>query len=313
MKENVKIILAPTKELAETVHADATVEAEYGDYCVEGKIATMAHHGSRSFNPAPCNTETPPLDVSKPQTILISHIDLDTMGGIMALTGEKPYDPSFWAAAEKIDVQGQHHSHELLQIDKEKMDAFHAWVASQPKAPRYTELTDVTQSVQERMDVIKAICDERHPSHKQLIDDGIKWDRETAQSIESKLVAENREVRAFQTDGVFCSASYYSPKQNVIVPATVSYNERFKSITIAFEDGGKQHSACQIAQAMWGPAAGGRDGIAGSPRGQAMDYEDFKMAARNVRDVMIGKIRVEDIKPLGESRALERERDGFER
>ena len=139
MNDNTKVILAPTKELAETTHADATVEAEYGDYCIEGKTVTLAHHGSRSSNPAPCNADVKPLDISKPQTILISHIDLDTLGGIMALTGEKPYDPSFWAAAEKID-------------------------------------------------------------------------RETAAAIESKLVAENRFVRAFQTDGVFCSASYYSPK-----------------------------------------------------------------------------------------------------
>lgn len=309
MNDNTKVILAPTKELAETTHADATVEAEYGDYCIEGKTVTLAHHGSRSSNPAPCNADVKPLDISKPQTILISHIDLDTLGGIMALTGEKPYDPSFWAAAEKIDVEGQHHSHELNPIDKQKMDAFHAWVASQPRAPRYTELTDVTQSIQDRMNVVRAICDERHPSHQQLINDGIRWDRETAAAIESKLVAENKYVRAFQTDSVFCSASYYSPKQNIIVPATVSYNETFNSITVAFEDGGKQYSACQIVQAMWGPAAGGRDGIAGSPRGQSMDYEDFKIAARNVRDVLAGKIRVEDIKPVEESRVRERERD----
>lgn len=53
-----KILLAPTydiaKEYADHNRVDATVEAEYGDDVVEGEILTLAHHGSRSNNPAPC-------------------------------------------------------------------------------------------------------------------------------------------------------------------------------------------------------------------------------------------------------------------
>lgn len=68
---------------------------------------TLAHHDIRSDNPAPCNTEVEPLTGG---TILISHIDLDTVGGIMAVEGIKPEDPEFWSAAEFIDNNGPHRS-----------------------------------------------------------------------------------------------------------------------------------------------------------------------------------------------------------
>ena len=63
------IMLAPTLELAQTIvqNAAATVEAEYGDICVEGKDVTLAHHGPRSGNPAPCNTEVGALCVLAPR------------------------------------------------------------------------------------------------------------------------------------------------------------------------------------------------------------------------------------------------------
>lgn len=50
-ERDIKIILAPSAELAKTVIADATVEAEYGNCCIEGTICTLAHHGLRSDNP----------------------------------------------------------------------------------------------------------------------------------------------------------------------------------------------------------------------------------------------------------------------
>ena len=43
------------------------------------------------------------------------------------------------------------------------------------------------------------------------------------------------------------------------------------AVTVAFECGGNpSKSARAIVQGLWGPEAGGRDGIAGSPRGVVM-------------------------------------------
>lgn len=273
-----KVILCPTLDSAQGLNPDATVEAEYGDICVEGTQVTLAHHGSRSANPAPCNTEVEPLESG---TILVSHLDLDTIGGIMALTGDKMEDKEFWEAAEFIDVNGSHHIHELPKEIQEQLNAVYAWNASQARV-RYTEVTDVTQQVVDNYTMLSAVLDEAHPQHDSMIQKGKDWERDVTQAVQDKLVRETSNMRIFKTDGVFCSGSYYSPEQDKVLPATVVFNEKFKSITIAFEDGGKNVSARDIVQKLWGPEAGGRDGIAGSPRGREMTELDFQKAQHEV-------------------------------
>ena len=79
-----KIMLAPTAELARSLDPAATVEAEYGNICVCGYAATLAHHGERSNNPAPCNWPACPI-LNDGDVIVVSHLDLDAIGGIAKL------------------------------------------------------------------------------------------------------------------------------------------------------------------------------------------------------------------------------------
>lgn len=268
-----QILLAPTYDIAKTINAEATVEAEYGDECLEGTMATLAHHGPRANNPAPCNT--PDVPVLPPfATIVVSHIDLDTLGGIYALQGRKPEDDRFWEAAEKIDVEGAHHIHELDQDIQYKLNAYYAYNDGQPRQ-RYTEAIDVTKQIDDAYNVVNAIIDINDPEHDKLIAAGKEWAQTREKEVEDQLVYENKDVRVFDTNGIFCAASYFSPNQNTICPATITYNEKFKSITLAFEDGGKQLNAREIVQELWGPEAGGREGIAGSPRNVEMTKNDL--------------------------------------
>lgn len=268
-----QILLAPTYDIAKTINAEATVEAEYGDKCLEGTMATLAHHGPRANNPAPCNT--PDVPVLPPfATIVVSHIDLDTLGGIYALQGRKPEDDRFWEAAEKIDVEGAHHIHELDQDIQDKLNAYYAYNDGQPRQ-RYTEAIDVTKQIDDAYNVVNAIIDINDPEHDKLIAAGKEWAQTREKEVEDQLVYENKDVRVFDTNGIFCAASYFSPNQNIICPATITYNEKFKSIILAFEDGGKQLNARKIVQELWGPEAGGREGIAGSPRNVEMTKNDL--------------------------------------
>lgn len=273
IREDQRIILAPSYDMAKNINTEATVEAEYGDECLEGTMVTLAHHGPRSNNPAPCNTpdvpELPPF-----ATVVVSHIDLDTLGGIYALQGRKPEDDRFWEAAEKIDVKGAHHIHELDKDIQDKLNAYYAYNDGQPRQ-RYTETIDVTKQIDDTYNVVNAIVDINDPEHDKLIAAGKEWAQTREKEVEDQLVYENKDVRVFDTNGIFCAASYFSPNQDVIIPATVTYNEKFKSITLAFEDGGKQLDAREIVQELWGPEAGGREGIAGSPRNVEMTKDDL--------------------------------------
>lgn len=132
----------------------------------------------------------------------------------------------------------------------------------------------------------------RMEQHNAMIDAGRKWEQEATKAVEDRLVSENENVRVFSTNGPFCNGSYYSPSQEKIIPAVVSYNEKFGSITLSFADGGKEFSAKEIVQSFWGPEAGVRDGIAGSPRGKEMTREDLKEISAKVSDIY----REKDIK-----------------
>ena len=124
-----KIILAKNAEVLSQELAlysrTATVEAEFGDSTVAGTEITMAHHGANSDNPAPCNWPVPAkgLDVD---AIGISHMDLDTLGGIMAVMGRKPDIDEFWNLAELVDLNGVHR-YPMSDVGIKWLPFFQAW------------------------------------------------------------------------------------------------------------------------------------------------------------------------------------------
>lgn len=274
-----KVLLFPSKpESWELPQQYNTVEAEYGDYCVNARGGiTLAHHGPRANNPAPCIAAVTPNDLP----IIVSHMDLDTIGGILAIWEEKPEDQAFWQAAAFIDVNGPHHVNELREREASMLRAYWAWTEKN-RLPRFEEATDVTTAVLEAADVVRSIVAE----NEHLLAKGTAWAASVEQATEACLVRETPDIRVFVTDGVFCSASYYSPRFRTVAKATVVLNKQFDAITVAFEDGGTNHSAKEIVQQLWGSEAGGHNGIAGSPRGQVMTEEDFRAAIRYVEDLV---------------------------
>lgn len=284
------IILAPTLDLARTIRADATVEAEYGTECVPGRIVTLAHHGPRSNNPAPCNTETEILPEGS--TIMLSHLDLDAVGGALALMGIKPEDPEFWKAAEFIDVKGPHHIQELPTGIQDRLNAINAWCERQGAHDRPTKVIDIKEDMIRWADAVWTAVDRERPGHKAMLEAGRTWHDNTVKATEACLRCEDEHARLFVTDGsVFCCASYYSPKQDRVTEATVQYNGYTKAVTLAFEDGGKKYSAEKIMQEIFGPEAGGRAGIAGSPRGKIMTPADARSVYMIVGSICRGEYR----------------------
>lgn len=277
-----KILMVSDYNTAKNIVADTTVEAEYGDAVVEGKVYTLAHHGSRSNNPAPCNASIDKKLDDANLTILISHIDLDTVGGIAAIRGIKAYDNEFWSGAEFVDVNGPHHIHELPEYVQNKLNAYWAWTESQPQTERLEtgEIRDVTKTVLNHIHAANTII----AGNEEMLEAGKKWAENMQAATDEKLVYESDNVRAFVTDGIFCNAAYYSKKRGEDIPCTISFNTKYKSITIAFFDGGKELDACKIVQSLWGNLAGGHAGIAGSPREKEMNIFDFVNLIDSVED-----------------------------
>lgn len=287
MLERFKVILCPTYQIAsQQPQPEYSVEAEYGREYIEGKYETLVHHDNRSNNPAPCNTDVKSYeDIGG--VVMLSHIDIDSVGGIMAITGDKIEDHDFWAGAELIDVKGPHHMYELPVEVVEKLNAIYAWEDERAKSRNHEKkelvVKDVTEVIKDYYEFFGKVLGP-YPD-KALIEAGRKYALEIERNVEDKCVSESEFIRAFKTDGVFCNGNYYSKTWSRIIPCTVSFNTSMNSITVAFEDGGREQggllSAKEIVQELWGKEAGGRDGIAGSPRGQEMTEDDFN-AVRNL-------------------------------
>lgn len=281
-----KIFLVPAfKEEEELkrlgILPDATVEAEYGERVIRGTQITLAHHG-KAFEdcPAPCNAKVPILD--RDAVIIVSHVDLDTVGGCLALMGKKPDDPELWAGAEFIDCHGIHHVWELADTVQRQLNAIYAWQDTH-RLERSVEVRDVTEFIEMYGEMVCQVVEKS----EELLLAGEVWQREARERTEHCLAEETENLRIFEVpDETFCSAAYYSFKYQKTAKATLVYNRKKKSITLAFEDGGKEYSAKQIVQELWGDLAGGHRGIAGSPRGREMAEQDWKKAKEKMTELM---------------------------
>jgi len=264
-----KIILANTYENASSIRPAATVEAEYGERVIRGGVYTLAHHADGyKDQPAPCLF---PNQIGFDGDILISHIDLDTIGGCLALYGKKPEDTEFWEAVAFIDVNGPHHVRELPAKGREKLRAYWGYNNSLIKI-KHCGICDVTDEILQSGLVIQKIID----GAPFLLQQGEQWELETQVAVERCLVYENDYIRAFVTAGVFCNSAYYSPSLNKIIPAVVSLNTKMNAVLISFSDGGKRFSAASAVKKLWGELAGGHEGIAGSPRGWGLNEAEIR-------------------------------------
>ncbi len=281
-----KVYLVPEYKTIEELKSveifpDASVEAEYGNQVIEGKLVTLAHHAEKyRNNPVPCCTDT--IVLPENAVIVISHIDLDTIGGCLSLIGCKPVSESFWEGAGFIDCNGIHHIKELPETVQEQLNSYYAW-NFENHLERSLEIRDVTDIILEHGKIIESILN----GNQDLLDKGKVWYKEQERKTESCLVWENEKLRIFQIeDNTFCAAAYYSPKLKTVAQATLSYNLTKKSITLAFEDGGKVCSAADIVRELWGELAGGHRGIAGSPRNQEMTKCDWERVQEKMKSIL---------------------------
>ncbi|MFH1315668.1 MAG: hypothetical protein ABIH67_04730 [Candidatus Uhrbacteria bacterium] len=266
----------------------ATVEAEYGNRVVEGSLLTLAHHGLRSNNPAPCLAENgcgQGVDL-----VGLSHFDLDTLGGCMAILGNKSEADGFWNLAAFVDVNG---AHKLGQSkasveDVVRLYAFWAWSKDHRLfAPRGGAVLDVTTEIKAAAAAIMAILNGDHD----LIEAGMEFQGEETHLNSSSFVelVDGVVVRIVRNQTDFVNHLYVTPDGQV-AQAVVSLNLGHGGCTISLADPVEGVSCREIVQSVWTDTdddgnllAGGHDGIAGSPRGQRLGLDDLVA----VRDVMV--------------------------
>jgi hypothetical protein len=302
-----EVLRAPTRELARTVAADVTIEAEYGDWVAEGRLYTAAHHqpsGSRWAGrhvggpmPSPCNDEAIPV-LGAGGVVFLSHLDLDSFGGALrALGARELFAPGldataaaeararreFWDLAEFVDVRGPHRlsAREGSAQAVARLRAFWAWSkANGVRFPR-DSISDVTAAARGAGSAIAAILrddPELLRAGEALGASQAELNRRTFHRF-YVVQRSGRSVLARKATAArdFCNHLYDAP-DGWVGDAVVAWNTETGAITISLADPVPGVSCREIVQALWGPAAGAHDGIAGSPRGRQMAEEDWQEA-----------------------------------
>ena len=274
MDKKNKIFLAPTWELASELQPHLTVEAEYGSRVLEGSRFTAAHHQpkgpfSSMEQPAPCNNpEIPRLNDG--ESVVVSHLDLDTIGGVGRALGHPamvvPGTKGFWELAEFVDLHGPH----MLTPeagsaeDQARLRAFWAWAkVNVPKMPR-DEISEVTEACASALNFIQSLLNGKEPSA--MAAGRAMEQAEEVLNAESFLRVE-KEVVVRKSDE-FTNLLYGHGSEGVMAKGVAALNSKTGAVTISLAAPIPGVSCRDIGQSLWGPEAGGRDGIAGSPRGQ---------------------------------------------
>lgn len=303
--ESVYVLYAPTAEMAREIEIPlaVTVEAEYGDFVVEGLQYTAAHHqksGKYQGRHTGGNMPSPCCDPNIPRLqtgeyVLVSHIDLDTVGGVQVDVGyeslftEEYQD--FWGVAEFVDVHGPHRldpsNPQYLRIC-----SWWAWLAENRKKSfdrdqirLRNEAMDITGFFMHCAVALENILRD-DPTH---LEAGRKFiGAEDTLNEKSWLfdveLGRDRLKVVIRSSDRFVNHLYRNP-DGEMADAVLALNTETGSITLSFEDGGKRLNARDIIQYIFPDKdqdgnflAGGHPGIAGSPRGKVMGNQDLYKA-----------------------------------
>lgn len=310
-----RVLLAPTADLARRVLASdtvlVTVEAEYGAFVAPGAVYTAAHHQPEMVGrPAPCCDTTIPDVSAEDGVILLSHLDLDSVGGALRALGRADLFPrglwepnaeaaavltdndiaSFWALAQFIDINGAHHAHEhpAWAEHADQFRAYWAWSQSRPRTP-FGEVTDITEEVEEHNKVLFTLLIEgpEEESFPALLAAGREWANRQEAINRASLVDAVRTPSGYvllRHADTFVNTMYNFGGEGKVAKAIVALNTKTGAITVSHD--GAPFVAREFVQGIWGPEAGGHAGIAGSPRGEALTAED----ARAAFDALLAKL-----------------------
>jgi len=257
----------------------ATVEAEYGNLVIKGNMGTLAHHaGAYKGGLCPCLYENDNFNHfhdDDVEVIGVSHFDLDTLGGVLALQRIKPDAPEFWRVAAHVDIDGAHRLNDANPSKKtiDRLNAFWAWSESNRLfAPRDGSVADVTEFFDKAYKILTLILS----GEPELIQAGREW-FEKKESLEKESFRELIGGCILRESDMFVNTLY--SHNSCLYSAVVALNAKTKAVTLSFADGGKESNACEIMQEIFGEKAGGHAGIAGTPRDGEYTIDDARKVA----------------------------------
>lgn len=275
----IKVLMAKDLETARRMESERipviTVEAEYGLEVVEGQLHTMAHHipGWETAPSLQMNIKSFKFD--QDDYILISHIDLDTVCGVMAAIGEYNVSEDIKAGVNYVDCNGQHHLFdEVVSDEARRFILSYIGYAQKNRAPFGAE--DVTEYVSAVISSLRTR--EFYEAGKAFVESRKAEAEASVVSILGSiaLIEQKADSNAFGLNSEYILGG--KEYDYVIV-----FSNKFKSVTISARKGSLDpKNMAELVRVVFGPEAGGHHGIAGSSRGKEFSIED----AARLQDVL---------------------------
>lgn len=285
-----RVLHSTNPDLLRSANPHITVEAEYGNHVVEGEVYTAAHHqpiGSpyagdhvvEGGRPAPCNDKNiPALDPSAGEwRVGISHLDLDTVGGVLRAIPEfadlfSDKNNGFWNLAGFLDVNGAHKMN-MSNAAEEDVNRLYGWWAYFKTLTRlpFNTLNDTTDVVLGCGQVVRELL----AGNEERIEAGRVFRAAEDALNAASFVGWHGPVLARKSPTQEDFVNHLYEQGGTVARAVVAWNFEMGTVTVSMESPEPGVSCRDIVQGLWGTLAGGHAGIAGSPRGQRMSEEQF--------------------------------------
>lgn len=275
--------LEAAKEIVERFNGPlATVECEYGQTVVQGSV-TLAHHVEGWTTAPSLQSNTILVDagieVVEGDYIMISHVDLDTVTGIMALLGRYDFDEDIKEGINFVDCNGQHHlfSDKISEGARRVILAYLGYAAAN-RAPQNDE--DVTDYILTLIELFNT---------EEFYQAGLQIVTQRKTEAEASVVATVGPVAILEQkedSKVFGLNSEYI-LNDIEYDYVIVFSNKFKSVTISARRGGKDpKNMAELMRVVFGPEAGGHHGIAGTPRGGVYSLAD----AAKLQEVLVASL-----------------------
>ena len=273
-----KILISSDPKALNEAKPDVTIEAEYGAFVVDGRLLTLAHHGERGENPPPSTRKNDRVTDAK--TIGVSHIDLDTLGGIMSVKGTKPEAPSFWKLVGFVDLNGAHKLDESGASEEDLRRLYAYWAGSKEirVIPPKDGVADVTDQVSQLEDLVHDVIS----GNPELLEAGDAFlMEEMNEKTFVELLPGNIILRRSKE---FVNHLYTTP-DGVVARAIVTHNPSPAeelvngAITASLKDPVEGVNIGELLGEFFTPKCGGHPGIGGTERGLERPESDARAFA----------------------------------
>jgi len=307
-----KVVLAKDLEEAKKIANEAeefkvAVEAEWGDKALEYPYVdvTLNHHGPRVSNPCPSE-----IGIVAPQVVelcrkhkdkiyIVSHIDADTIFGIMWCEGlfdaERGYAPDLVQIAKMVaftDKNGRHIAIEKFKPLKDT-DAFKKWLSLGLLFSRnaISFKGDITEHVAKIIYAASQIIFSKDIEESQIYKEALEWEAGKTKTAKEAITYKDDIILGFASKKFMCdNYALFAEEDGIVRKLIVQYDLHNKAIYLAAYDAKTAQElfgdkgVVKPLQEFFGHEAGGHVGIGGSPRNKPMKWQDYKRFLKFIRN-----------------------------